>query len=236
MAKQYKYIIAGGGLAGASAIEGIREFDKDGLILLVGKEKFLPYHRPPISKSLWFGKKKPQDVFVYDENYYVGNGVDVLLGIGVTKIDARDSTIICESGESYKFEKLLIATGGIPRRLNIPGGNSEAIFYYRDLADYHRLKALVHESTTVLVIGGGFIGSEMAAALNHAGGKVTLLQRDEYMVKRVFPESLGRFIEQDYVNKGVRSSAATGQSGSSRRTADALRTPKTARGLNPILS
>src|SRR5512135_2417015 len=116
----YTYIIIGGGLAGASAVEGIRERDKNGSILLIGAEKHLPYDRPPLSKKLWFGKKKVEDIFLHNRAYYDKNGVTLLLGRRVVELDAKSKTVRDSNGEIHQFGKLLLATGGVPQTLRVP--------------------------------------------------------------------------------------------------------------------
>lgn len=202
--KQFSYIVVGGGLAAASAIQGIRDLNKSDPILLLGREKDLPYDRPPLSKKLWLGKKKVEDIFVHDQEYYRDLGVESKCGVEVVAVDPSKKEIRDSEGKSYPFAKLLLATGGVPRRLNIPGGELDGIYYYRCLDDYRKLRAEVSAGKTAVVIGGGFIGSEMAAALNANQVDVTMIFPDPYLVRRVFPESLGRAIQNEYNKRGVR--------------------------------
>ena len=127
MVKSYEYIIIGGGLAGASAIAGIREIDKKSPILLAGAEKHLPYNRPPLTKQLWSGKKRVEEIFVKDRKYYGENGVSLVEDREIVSVNAAAKTVTDAKGKSYTFKKLLIATGGTPRRLAIPGGDLEGI-------------------------------------------------------------------------------------------------------------
>ncbi len=200
----YEYIIVGGGLAGASAVEGIREQDKKGAILLIGAEKHLPYDRPPLTKKLWFGKKKVEDIFLHDRTFYDQNGVTVASGLTVTSLDAKQKTITAGDGKRYRFQKLLLATGGVPRTLSIPGGNTEGICYFRTLDDYLRLRTESTEGKSAVVIGGGFIGSEIAAALAINNIEVTMIFPDAYLVKRVFPEYLGKALLNRYRARGLK--------------------------------
>ncbi len=199
----YPYIIIGGGLAGAAAADGVRELDKNGGILLIGTEKHLPYDRPPLSKKLWFGKKTVEEIFLHDHSYYVQNGVAVVPGITVTVLDPKQKTIKTNEGKLYRYDKLLLATGGTPRALPIPGGDLEGIFYYRTLDDYLRLRKGSSEGKSAVVIGGGFIGSEIAAALATNNVAVTMIFPDSYLVSRVFPEYLGRAIQDQYRSRGI---------------------------------
>jgi 3-phenylpropionate/trans-cinnamate dioxygenase ferredoxin reductase component len=203
MQKSFAYVIVGAGLAGAAAVEGIRERDKQGSILLIGREKDLPYDRPPLSKQLWTGGKKVEEIVLHDEEFYKSNGVEMRLGVEVTGIDAAGHAVRDGEGNTYTYGKLLLATGGTPRRLAIPGGDLEGISYYRTLEDYRRLHGQAGAGKSALVIGGGFIGSEMAASLCANKVAVTMVFPSAWLVSRVFPESLGRFLTQQYRAKGV---------------------------------
>lgn len=200
----FRYVIVGAGLAGASAVKGIREFDKNGSILLVGDEKHLPYNRPPLSKDLWFGKKTLEKTFVQKQDFYDTNGVTLLGSVKITAVDAGRKAIVDSAGKEYTFEKLLIATGGIPRRLSIPGGDLDGVVYYRYLDDYLWSRDRSAGGASAVVIGGGFIGSELAAALNHVKADVTMIFPGQYLVDRVFPSYLGGAIQEHYVERGIR--------------------------------
>lgn len=199
----YDYLIVGGGLAGASAVEGIRERDEEGSILMIGNEPHKPYYRPPLSKKLWFGKKKVEDIFVKDDDFYLVNNVDMALGVEVNHLDAEGRIVKDSRGSEYGYGKLLLATGGIPRKLSIPGGALEGIYYYRDLDHYLRLRQDATEGKSAIVIGGGFIGSEMAAALNLNKLNVTMIFPEAFPLSRIAPEGLGKAIQENYIRRGV---------------------------------
>jgi NADPH-dependent 2,4-dienoyl-CoA reductase/sulfur reductase-like enzyme len=203
MGNNYRYVVVGAGLAGVSAVEGIRERDAQGSILLVGREPDLPYDRPPLTKHLWFGKKKLEQIFLHDWAWFAANKVELLSGRSVTRLDVGAKTATDDLGNVHGYEKLLLATGGSPRRLPIPGGDLEGICYYRTLADYRRVHVKAQKGKSAVVIGGGFIGSELAAALSHAGVSVTMIFPEPYLGRRVFPESLGRFLQQTYRERGI---------------------------------
>ncbi len=200
----YTYVIVGGGLAGASAVEGIRERDKNGGILLIGSENHLPYDRPPLSKKLWFGKKRVEEIFLHDQKFYDQNGVTLAPGVTVTTIDPKQKVVATSGGKQYHYQKLLLATGGVPRTLPIPGGDLEGVCYYRYLDDYLRLRKESTEGKSAVVIGGGFIGSEIAAALAANKINVTMIFPDQYLVSRIFPESLGRALTAFYLARGIK--------------------------------
>jgi len=201
--QSFPYIIVGGGLAAASAVEGIRERDMSGSILLVGAEPDLPYDRPPLSKQLWSGDKQVEEIFLHDRAFYAKHGVELRLGTEVTALDPAARTLRDASGASYIYDKLLLATGGTPRRLTIPGGDLQGLCYFRTLGDYRRLRSDATKGKSALVIGGGFIGSELAAALCLNDVAVTMIFPDQWLVSRVFPESLGRALTEHYRAKGI---------------------------------
>jgi NADPH-dependent 2,4-dienoyl-CoA reductase/sulfur reductase-like enzyme len=202
-AQAYKYLIVGGGRAGASAVDGIRQIDEQGSILLIGNESELPYNRPPLTKDLWFGKKTFEKIFIHPQEYYTEKQAVVRRGAGVVSLDPSAKTVKDETGESFTWEKLLLATGGRPRHLTIPGSELDGICYYRYVSDYHKIRDQAQPDSSAVIIGGGFIGSEIAAALNHSGVKVTMVYPEDYLVSRVFPENLGRHLQKMYRERGI---------------------------------
>ncbi len=191
----YRYLIVGGGMSADAAVRGIRDHDGDGSIGLVGADPEPPYARPPLSKGLWQGKD--------EATIWRGTadlGVELHLGRRITGIDLEGNTAIDDQGESYGWERLLLATGGRPRRL--PSGNGDVV-YYRTVADYRRVRAQVEEGARFVVIGGGFIGSEVAAALIGTGAKVTMVFPDNGIGARLFPTELSEFVNGYYRDKGV---------------------------------
>ena len=193
--KQYKYLIAGGGLAGDAAVRGIRELDTDGSIGLVSMEPDPPYMRPNLSKGLWKGRPMEK---VWRSTQSLG--AEILLNRTVTQLDPKTKSLHDDKGEEYTFDKLLIATGGRPIRLPFGGDD---IIYFRDLQDYRRLRALAETKESFLVIGGGFTGSEIAAALTMAGRKVTMVFMEEAIGANIFPKDLANFLNDFYRGKGV---------------------------------
>ena len=200
----YRYVIVGAGTAGGSAVEGLRELDPEGSILLLGEEQHRPYERPPLSKKLWTPEGQVEEAFLRSEGYYAEQGVEMLLGVRAVGLDAAARQVTFSDGREFTYEKLLLATGGVPRRLTLPGGETKGLCYYRYLDDFLALRPLATAGKRAVVIGGSFIGSEMAAALNLQGVDVTMLFPEEHLVQRVFPAGLGRALTQHYEGLGVR--------------------------------
>ncbi len=178
-----------------AAVRGIRELDAGASIGVIGDEPDPPYSRPPLTKALWKGEplesvwRKTGDL-----------GVELHLGRRATTLDLRAKTVSDDRGASFAFDRLLLATGGKPRRL--PFGGDDVI-YFRTLADYRRLRAQAEAGRHFAVIGGGFIGSEIAAALSMQGCRVTQLFPEEGIGARLFPKDLAHFVTDYYREKGV---------------------------------
>jgi len=193
--KHYKYLIIGGGMAGDAAVRGIRELDPGGSIALIGAEVDPPYMRPNLSKGLWKGRPM-EKVWRNTQNLKA----ELLLSRKVSQLDSKNRSVYDDKGEEYTFEKLLIATGGSPIRLPFGGDD---IIYFRDLQDYHRLRALADQKENFLIIGGGFIGSEIAAALTMAGRKVSMVFLEDAIGANIYPKELANFLNEFYRGKGV---------------------------------
>ena len=191
----YTYLIIGGGMAANAAVLGIREVDSVGSVGIISAEGAPPYKRPPLSKSLWKGRPL-EDIWYNLENL----GVKFHLERTVKAIDGPNKRLVDEKGTNYTFEKLLMATGGTPRRF--PFGDDRVI-YYRTVADYRRLRALSEGGGRFAVVGGGFIGMEIAAALAMNGKDVVMVFPDEAIGSRLFPRELGIFLNGFYREKGV---------------------------------
>jgi NADPH-dependent 2,4-dienoyl-CoA reductase/sulfur reductase-like enzyme len=191
----YQYLIIGGGMTAAAAVDGIREVDSPGSIGLISAELDAPYDRPPLSKGLWKGK--PLDsIWRRIEN----KGVTVHLGRVVKEIVPKQKCVVDNKGEVFTYQKLLLATGGRPRRLAF---GDDQIIYFRTLSDYQSLRALTETGRRFAVIGGGFIGSEIAAALALNGKEVVMIFPGKDIGDRVFPRPLARYVSNFYKQKGV---------------------------------
>ncbi len=191
----YQYLIIGGGMTAAAAVDGIREVDSTGSIGLISSEADAPYDRPPLSKALWKGKPEDGIWRKLDDKQ-----VKLQLGCTIKEIVPESKRVVAETGEVFTYQKLLLATGGRVRRLPF---DEEQIIYFRTWADYRRLRALTAEGRRFAVIGGGFIGSEIAAALALNGKEVALVFPGKDIGDRVFPRELAQFLTKFYQQKGV---------------------------------
>jgi NADPH-dependent 2,4-dienoyl-CoA reductase/sulfur reductase-like enzyme len=191
----YHYLIIGGGMTADAAVRGIRALDPTGSIGLIGRESDPPYDRPPLSKKLWQGKPIEQ-IWRKTED----RDVRLHLGRSAVALNLGTKAVWDDRGDQYRFVKLLLATGGSPRRFPFGGDD---ILYFRTLDDYRRLRALSDKKRRFAVIGGGFIGSEIAAALAMNGRDVTMIFPEDSIGARVFPGDLGQFLNQFYREKGV---------------------------------
>jgi NADPH-dependent 2,4-dienoyl-CoA reductase/sulfur reductase-like enzyme len=194
--KHYPYLIIGGGMTADAAARAVRAADPTGTVGIISAEAHPPYNRPPLSKGLWKGD--PESAIWRGTDAL---GIDLQLGRRATAIDAKKRAVTDDRGEVVSYDKLLLATGGTPRRL--PFGGNKQIIYYRTYDDYRRLHALAAEQLRFAVLGGGFIGSEVAAALRIAGRDVVMLVPEDGIGARVFPAELSRYLLTYYREQGV---------------------------------
>lgn len=192
----YRYLILGGGMTADAAVNGIREANSAGSIGVISAEHDPPYNRPPLSKGLWKGDS-PDSVWRGTEKHAVA----LHLGRTARGLDLKQKVVTDDQGDTYGFEKLLIATGATPRRLPFDDGS---IIYYRTLDDYRKLRSLSEKGRRFAVIGGGFIGWEVAAALAMNGREVVMLFPEEAIGARMYPSDLARFLNDYYREKGVK--------------------------------
>jgi len=196
MRRDYPYVILGGGMTAASAVKGIREVSADLPIGIIGAENHPPYNRPPLSKGLWKGKPV--------EKIWRGTdsvpGVSLHLGRRAISLDTAAKIVRDDGGDEYGYGKLLLALGGTPRRLPFGG---DRVIYFRTFDNYQKLRQAARPGTKLAVIGGGFIGSEVAAALRGTGADVSLYFPDAGIGARIFPSDLSQNLNEYYREQGV---------------------------------
>ncbi len=193
--RSYRYLVVGGGMTGDAVCNGIRDADAEGAIGLVGEEAVPPYKRPPLTKALWKGGDEEKIWRNVEEH-----GAELVLGRRIVSIDPDAHTALDDAGDEYAYERLVLATGGAPRRL---GGDDASVVYYRTLEDYRRIRALSDGGARFLVVGGGFIGSEIAAALRMNEREVTMVFPEPGIGRRTFTPALSDFVTGYYRERGV---------------------------------
>lgn len=198
-----RYVIVGGGLAATSAIEGIRELDKDGEIVLLAAERELPYHRPPLSKGYLAGREQGESVRIHEPAWYRSNGVRVKLGQVAGSVHRKKRSVTLESGERESYDRLLLSTGSRARRLNAPGADSAGIVHLRTLGEGGQLRAVVKPGVRLVCVGGGFVGMEVAAVAKELGADVTVLESGPSVFRAFADAALGGFFQQLLESHGI---------------------------------
>jgi NADPH-dependent 2,4-dienoyl-CoA reductase/sulfur reductase-like enzyme len=197
-------VIAGAGLAGAKAAETLREDGFDGRIVLLGAEHVRPYERPPLSKDYLRGEAGHEKVFVHDEGFYDAHAIELRTGEAVASIDTAGGAVVLADRERLPYDRLLLATGTRPRRLTLPGAKLDGVCELRTLADSDALRERLRAARRVAIVGGGWIGCEVAASARSMGVDVTLLEPLELPLQRVLGPQLGAFYRDLHAGHGVR--------------------------------
>jgi 3-phenylpropionate/trans-cinnamate dioxygenase ferredoxin reductase subunit len=203
MSEQTSYVIVGGGLAGAKAAEAIRAADSDGSITLVAAESRRPYERPDLSKGVIGGKKTPDDLFVHPEDWYAEHSVELVLGTTATGLDRDRRVVTLDSGRDVSYDRLLLATGATPRTLNVPGADLAGVHYLRTAEDSLALTEAIGSSSSVVVVGGGWIGLEIAAGAKEKGLDVTVVEPQPTPLYGVMGPEVGELWAQLHRSHGV---------------------------------
>lgn len=197
------FLIIGGGQAGAKAAEALRTQGFEGGISIIGVEAERPYLRPPLSKDYLQGKAERESVFVHPVHWYRENRVELVLGNAATRVDRLRHLVHLADGSRQTFDKLLLCTGSTPRSLSVPGSELDGIYYLRKLRDSEQIKAAFTTSPRVVIIGGGWIGLETAAAARTAGLEVTILETGALPLVGVLGPQVAQVIVDLHRDHGV---------------------------------
>ncbi|GII77243.1 pyridine nucleotide-disulfide oxidoreductase [Sphaerisporangium rufum] len=197
------FVIVGAGLAGAKAAEALREQGFDGRITLVGAEPHRPYERPPLSKGYLAGTAGRAGVFVHPEDWYAGHDVELRLGVAATGLDRGARRVELDGGGMIGYDRLLLATGAVPRRPPIPGAGAPHVHYLRRIEDCESLRDVLASKSRLAVIGAGWIGLEVAAAARQAGLAVTVLEAAPLPLLRVLGPEAARVFAGLHRDHGV---------------------------------
>lgn len=203
MSAMSRYVIVGGGLAAASAIEGIRDLDKDGEVTVVSAERELPYHRPPLSKGYLAGREQLETVRIHDALWYRDNHVRYRLGVEAKSVHMKKQSVTLASGERLEYDKMLLATGSHARRLAVPGADTPGVYLLRTVGESTALKAVLKPGVKVVVVGGSFVGMEVAATAAGLGAEVTVLEMGPLVYGRFADPQLSDFFQRMLESHGI---------------------------------
>lgn len=203
MAGSTSFVIVGGGLAAAKAVEALRDNNFDGHIMLFAEEEHLPYERPPLSKEYLAGKKSLTDFTVRNSDWYRDNNVDLRLSTRVSDLDAAGHTVGLADGTTVRYDKLLLATGSASRRLPIPGADAGGVHYLRTYEDAVALNSVLTEGASLAVVGAGWIGLEVAAGARQRGVDVTVVEAASQPLLAALGETVGEVFADLHREHGV---------------------------------
>jgi 3-phenylpropionate/trans-cinnamate dioxygenase ferredoxin reductase subunit len=197
------FLIVGASMAGAKAAETLRAEGFDGRVVLIGEEPDRPYERPPLSKGYLRGEEARERVYVHSDGFYRENGIELLTSTRVTTIDPSSATLTLDSGDSVQYDRLLLATGAAPRTLSIPGAALPGVRYLRSVEDSDGLREAIQAATRVVVVGAGWIGSEVAASARQMGREVAVIEMGAVPLERVVGEEVGSIFRDLHADHGV---------------------------------
>ncbi|GAB3448106.1 FAD-dependent oxidoreductase [Phycicoccus ginsengisoli] len=203
MADDRTFVVVGGGLAGAKSVEELRGRGFEGRVVLIAGEPHLPYERPPLSKDYLKTGEGLDDAFVHDEDWYAGHDVQVRTGTRVSAIDRDAHEVELDGGERLGYERLLLATGSSPRHLDLPGVDLDGVLTLRTIEDSDRLRAELRQGRRVVLVGGGWIGLEVASAAREAGAEVTVLEALDLPLVRVLGQRIAHVFADLHRDHGV---------------------------------
>jgi len=202
---QAKIVILGGGMvAGYAAKQFVELGLPKGELAILSLDNAVPYERPPLSKGFLAGKDSEDGIKINPDDFYKKQGIELRLNCEVASLDLKRKRLVLKGGDEFGFEKLIIATGARPQTLNIPGSTLHNLFYLRSMSDSKTIRRAAEKAKHALVIGGGFIGMEVAAVLAQKGIGVTMVLSDDRVFKRLFSPEMSSFFETYYAAQGVR--------------------------------
>ncbi len=197
-------IVVGAGQAGGWAVQTMRAEGFQGRITLVGEETHLPYERPPLSKGLLAGEENPERCYLQDRSHYEERDIELRLGTQATALDLEKRRLHLSNGETLDYDKLLLATGSRMRKLDVSGSELANIFYLRTIEDMLLIRPNLGPGADLVIVGGGFIGLEVAATARGRGCNVTIIERDRTVMNRVVASEVGAFFADVHESQGVK--------------------------------
>jgi len=203
MATDQTFVIVGASLAGAKAAATLRAEGFDGRVVLIGEEAERPYERPMLSKEYLRGEKPAAKLYVHDEGFYADNGIELMTGTRVQSLDPGAHEITLAGGARMSYSRLLLSTGAAPRRLPLPGADLPGVAYLRAMGESDALRAAITAASRVVVIGAGWIGSEVAASARHLGAEVAIVAPEAVPLVRVLGPEVGGVYRDLHAGHGV---------------------------------
>jgi len=205
-------IIVGGGHAAGQAAASLRQEGFEGAITVIGEEPHPPYQRPPLSKQYLAGEQPIDKVYLRPESFYESKDIKLMKGVRVESLNTKDNRVTTDGGDTLSFEQLIIATGTRPRLLPIPGADLGGVHYLRTIADVDGIRAEFAATKKLVIVGGGYIGLEVAAVATEAGLKVSVLEMEERILQRVTTPQMSEFYSQLHTGRGIDIRTNTGAS------------------------
>lgn len=200
---EHVFVVVGASLAGARAAVALRDGGFDGRVVLIGEEAHLPYERPELSKHYLLGERQLGDLLVHPPSAYAAHGVELLTSTTVTGIDRAGRRVLLADGPPIRFDRLLLATGSVPRRLDIPGADLPGVVTLRTVSDADDLREAIPSAGRVVVVGAGWIGCEVAASARTLGAQVAIVAPEVLPLERVLGPEVGVVLRDLHVERGV---------------------------------
>ena len=196
-------VIIGCGQAGGQAAASLRQEKYEGPITMIGQEPYIPYQRPPLSKQYLSGEQEKEKLSLRQESFYSEKEINLKLGTSVLSLDPDKRELQLENGETVTYDKLLVATGGRPRKLEVDGHTLKGIHYLRNIDDVDAIKTQMSISQNLVIVGGGYIGLEVASVAIKKGLTVSVLEMESRILERVTTEEMSAFYHQLHTDEGV---------------------------------
>jgi 3-phenylpropionate/trans-cinnamate dioxygenase ferredoxin reductase component len=196
-------VVVGGGQAGAQAVDTLRRSGYAGRLLLICDEPALPYQRPPLSKNYLAGDLAAERLPFRHQAFYDEHRIELKVGVRAAALDPHARRLDLADGESLNYDRLLLCLGASARRLDVPGAELPGVHYLRKLADVGPIRAAIKPGSRVVIVGGGYIGLEIAATCRHMGCEVAVLEVADRLMNRVVSPSVSQFLEQEHRSRGI---------------------------------